>query len=153
MEKYYIAYGSNLNYIQMQIRCPKAKIMGTTMLEGWELLFKGSKTGSYLTIEPKEGSKVPVAIWKITEEHERTLDLYEGFPNFYYKKEIEVTMNSGRKINAFAYIMHEERPIGLPSKDYVRTCHTGYEYFGFNKEFFHKAVEESERRMYHEEKR
>lgn len=147
MEKYYIAYGSNLNYIQMQIRCPKAKIAGTSTLEGWELLFKGSKTGSYLTIEPKEGSKVPVAIWKITEEHERALDIYEGFPNFYYKKEIEVTMNSGRKIKAFAYIMHEERPVGIPTRSYLNTCKSGYEYFEFNKAFLQEAIDESKRRM------
>lgn len=147
MEKYYIAYGSNLNYLQMMIRCPKAKIAGTATLEGWELLFKGSKTGSYLTIEPKEGSKVPVAIWKITEENERALDIYEGFPNFYYKKEIEVTMNSGRKINAFAYIMHEERPAGIPTRAYLKTCKEGYDYFGFNKAYLQEAIEESKRRM------
>ena len=147
MEKYYIAYGSNLNYIQMMIRCPKAKIAGTATLEGWELLFKGSKTGSYLTVEPKEGSKVPVAIWKITEEHERALDLYEGFPNFYYKKEIEVTMNSGKKINAFAYIMHEERPAGIPTRAYLKTCKEGYDYFGFNKAYLQEAIEESKRRL------
>lgn len=147
MEKYYIAYGSNLNYIQMMIRCPKAKIAGTATLEGWELLFKGSKTGSYLTIEPKAGSKVPVAIWKITEEHERALDIYEGFPNFYYKKEIEVTMNSGRKINAFAYIMHEERHAGIPTRAYLKTCKEGYDYFGFNKAYLQEAIEESKRRM------
>ena len=147
MEKYYIAYGSNLNYIQMMIRCPKAKIAGTADLEGWELLFKGSKTGSYLTIEPKEGSIVPVAIWKITEEHERALDIYEGFPNFYYKKEMEVTMSSGRKIKAFAYIMHEERPAGIPTRAYLNTCKSGYEYFGFNKAFLQEAINESKRRM------
>lgn len=147
MEKYYIAYGSNLNYIQMMIRCPKAKIAGTATLEGWELLFKGSKTGAYLTIEPKEGSKVPVAIWKITEEHERALDIYEGFPNFYYKKEIEVTMSSGRKIKAFAYIMHEERPVGIPTRAYLNTCKSGYEYFEFDKAFLQEAIDESKRRM------
>lgn len=147
MEKYYIAYGSNLNYIQMMIRCPKAKIAGTATLEGWELLFKGSKTGSYLTIEPKEGSKVPVAIWKITEENERALDIYEGFPNFYYKEGIEVTMNSGRKIKAFAYIMHEERPTGIPTIAYLNTCKSGYEYFGFNKAILQEAINESKRRM------
>ena len=50
-KRYYIAYGSNLNVPQMQMRCPHATILGTAALKGWELLFKGSKTGSYLTIE------------------------------------------------------------------------------------------------------
>ena len=50
-KRYYIAYGSNLNVPQMRMRCPHATILGTSNLKGWELLFKGSKTGSYLTIE------------------------------------------------------------------------------------------------------
>ena len=64
MEKrYYIAYGSNLNIRQMRMRCPSARIIGTSEIPDYELLFKGSKTGSYLTIEPKDGSTVPVAAW------------------------------------------------------------------------------------------
>lgn len=34
MEKrYYIAYGSNLNVQQMRMRCPSARIIGTSVLE------------------------------------------------------------------------------------------------------------------------
>ena len=61
MKRYYIAYGSNLNVGQMRMRCPYATILGTANLKGWALLFKGSKTGSYLTIEPKRGCTVPKA--------------------------------------------------------------------------------------------
>lgn len=147
MEKYYLAYGSNLNFRQMMMRCPNAKIAGTTNLKGWALIFKGSKTGSYLTIEPQEGGRVPIAIWKINEEHERSLDRYEGFPNFYYKKQMTVTMSSGKKIKAFVYIMRENRPINIPSKDYVRTCCEGYRFFGFDKAFLEQAIKETERRM------
>ena len=46
-KRYYIAYGSNLNVPQMRMRCPHATILGTANLKGWELLFKGSKTGWY----------------------------------------------------------------------------------------------------------
>ncbi|MBR2578651.1 MAG: gamma-glutamylcyclotransferase, partial [Clostridia bacterium] len=124
-EKYYIAYGSNLNVRQMMERCPLAKIKGVSEIPDYELLFKGSKTGSYLTIEPRKNSKVPVAIWTITEEDEKALDRYEGFPTFYYKKEMKlpVTFLSGetRNIDAFAYIMHENRKIGMPAFYYVET--------------------------------
>ena len=57
-KRYYIAYGSNLNVPQMCWRCPRATILGTANLIGWELLFKGSKTGSYLTIERSEERRV-----------------------------------------------------------------------------------------------
>lgn len=63
MEKrYYIAYGSNLNIAQMRVRCPQARIIGTSEIKDYELLFKGSQTGSYLTIEKKAGGSVPVAV-------------------------------------------------------------------------------------------
>ena len=48
-KRYYLAYGSNLNMEQMHYRCPGAVPLGTAELEGYRLLFKGSKTGAYLT--------------------------------------------------------------------------------------------------------
>ena len=43
-KRYYIAYGSNLNVQQMRWRCPGARIIGTSELQDYRLLFKGSKT-------------------------------------------------------------------------------------------------------------
>ena len=142
MKKYYLAYGSNLNVSQMKQRCPNAKPVGTAIIRNYELLFKGSKTGSYLTIEPKNGEKVPVAVWEVTESDEKRLDLYEGFPKFYYKKNVEVTVNS-RKIKAFVYIMHEERKLGVPSRQYMTTCMEGYQDFSFDRKFLETAFQKS----------
>ena len=96
-KRYYIAYGSNLNVSQMQMRCPNATILGTANLKGWELLFKGSKTGSYLTIEECEGGTVPVVIWEVTAADEAALDRYEGFPTFYYKRDMRKATSTSRK--------------------------------------------------------
>ena len=72
MEKrYYIAYGSNLNIRQMRMRCPSARRIGTSELKDYELLFKGSKTGSYLTVEKKPDSSVPVGVWEVTQADEK----------------------------------------------------------------------------------
>jgi len=145
--KYYLAYGSNLNVEQMQYRCPTAKVAGTAIIKGYELLFKGSKTGSYLTIEKCEDEYVPVGVWEVTERDERNLDRYEGYPSFYYKKEIDVILKSPtgkrKKIKAFVYIMHETHPLGLPSPYYVRTCLFGYNAFGFKQSHLMKAIEKS----------
>ena len=43
-EKLYIAYGSNLNLNQMSMRCPEAMPVGTAMLDGWQLTFRGVAT-------------------------------------------------------------------------------------------------------------
>lgn len=143
-KRYYIAYGSNLNIRQMQMRCLGARIIGTSVIEDYELLFKGSKTGSYLTIEHKEGGRVPVAAWEVTESDELALDRYEGYPDFYYKAEMKLPIKGIRtgKIrvrNTFVYIMHEDRPLGLPSDYYVRTCLEGYRSFGFDEAFLEQA--------------
>lgn len=137
-KRYYIAYGSNLNIRQMRMRCPYATILGTANLHGWELLFKGSRTGSYLTIEEYDGGTVPVAIWEVTPTDEAALDRYEGFPSFYYKKEIRLQykgIRTGRRrtVTAFAYIMHEDSPIGIPSDFYMKTCLEGYDAFFFDR--------------------
>lgn len=148
MAKYYIAYGSNLNIRQMRYRCPGALVVGTGFIKDYELLFKGSKTGSYLTIEEKKGSSVPVAIWKVDEYHEKALDRYEGYPTFYYKKEIEIDFISlKRKLphhaKAFVYIMHEDRHLGVPSIEYVRVCLEGYKTFGFSPKYIEDAIKKS----------
>lgn len=147
-KRYYIAYGSNLNVYQMRYRCPNARIIGTAVVPNYELLFKGSKTGSYLTIEPKDGSGVPVAVWETTAEDELALDRYEGYPTFYYKKELVLPIKgikTGKVRNrkVYVYIMHEERPIGIPTKSYVRTCIEGYHNFGFDIDVLKKAYERS----------
>ena len=147
-KRYYIAYGSNLNLPQMRMRCPGATIVGTAMLEGYELLFKGSRTGSYLTIEPKEGGRVPVAIWEISASNEKALDRYEGFPTFYYKKEmvlpiVGIRTGKVRKRQVYVYIMHEDRQLGIPSYHYVETCLYGYRAFEFDDEILFRAIEKS----------
>lgn len=147
-KRYYIAYGSNLNLRQMKMRCPGARVVGTSVIEDYELLFKGSKTGSYLTIEKKEGASVPVAVWSVTDEDERALDRYEGFPAFYYKTEMVLPVTgiqSGkvRRRRVFVYIMHEERSLGLPSAHYVAVCRDGYDAFGFGQRYLTDAIQRS----------
>ena len=149
-KRYYIAYGSNLNIPQMRMRCPDARIIGTSVIEDYQLLFKGSKTGSYLTIEPMEGAEVPVVIWEVTETDEKALDRYEGYPNFYYKKEMTLDIKGirtgkVRRRDAFAYIMHEERELGIPSWYDVNTCLDGYRAFGFDEKYLFDAIRISRR--------
>lgn len=152
-KRYYIAYGSNLNIPQMRMRCPGARIIGTSVIDDYQLLFKGSKTGSYLTIEPKDGAEVPVVIWGVTESDEKALDRYEGYPNFYYKKEMTLDImgirtKKVRRRDAFVYIMHENRELGIPSWYYVNTCLDGYRAFGFDEKYLFDAIKISRRDTY-----
>lgn len=58
---------------------------------------------------------------------------------------------TGIKINAFVYIMHEERKHGIPTFSYVRTCVDGYRQFGFDLKHLRKAMDISEREVYRHE--
>ena len=144
----YLAYGSNLNIEQMRFRCPEATIIGTGEIQDYQLLFKGSQTGDYLTIEPMEGASVPVVAWAVNAKDEASLDKFEGFPHCYYKTEMKLLIRNsatGKKRirRAFVYIMHEERKLGVPSSRYVRKCLAGYSAFGFDPTFLHKAFKVS----------
>ena len=141
-KRYYIAYGSNLSVEQMAHRTPDAKIVGTAVLKGWQLFFR-----QYATIRENPDYETPVLVWDISPQDEKNLDRYEGFPSFYFKKElkVEVTpLNGGkaRKLTAMVYIMSEDcrRDAILPSEAYYGILDAGYEAFGFNKAILRQAL-------------
>ena len=68
----------------------------------------------------------------------------------YQKTDMQLTVKNlitGRKkkLDAFVYIMHEERELGIPSSVYVRTCVAGYRHFGFDLKHLRLAMDISER--------
>lgn len=139
MTRYYLAYGSNLNTEQMKYRCPDSKRVGVSEIKDYQLLFKGSANCSFLTIEKCIGETVPVGVWEVSDEDESKLDVYEGYPSFYYKTDMDIELD-GKVVTAFVYIMHEDRLVGAPSKYYVQTCVEGYEDFGFDLDKLKKAI-------------
>ena len=125
MGKLYIAYGSNLNLAQMAARCPSASVYAKGILNNWELIYRGSKTNAHATITRKQGSFVPVLVWEIQPTDEYSLDIYEGYPRYYLKKDIMVTI-AGKKKKAMVYIMDEKQLPGRPSSQYIKTILQGY---------------------------
>ncbi|WP_338433261.1 gamma-glutamylcyclotransferase family protein [Clostridium tyrobutyricum] len=124
--KLYGAYGSNMNLEQMGNRCPKAKVVGVRVLEDYKLNFRGRYKG-VANIEPCKGRTVPIVLWEITEECERALDLYEGYPNLYIKKEVEVNVE-GKPIKAMIYVMTKEyeNMAAAPTEYYFNVIARGY---------------------------
>ena len=125
--KIYAAYGSNMNIEQMLIRCPKAKLIGTGKLESYKLTFRGNSRG-VANIEKQVGRSVPIVLWKITEECEKALDVYEGYPRLYKKINIEVITEKGETVKAMAYVMadkYENLP-AKPSDYYFDVIRKGY---------------------------
>ena len=79
--KYYLAYGPNLNLVQMRQRCPNARVVGYTYLFGARLVFRGSKNGCFLTTDfqqPWCPSMVGCGVYEISDKDEQALDVYAG---------------------------------------------------------------------------
>ena len=130
-----------------RFRCPTAKFVGTGIIEGYELQFKGALHGACATIAPKEGAAVPVGIWTIQKPDEKRLDLYEGYHehghSFYDKEQIAVKMDDGSTITGMVYIMDPRMDFGNPSAGYYDIVHRGYEDCGLDTAVLNRAVSDS----------
>lgn len=149
--KLYIAYGSNLNLPQMEKRCPTAKVLGASEIKDYALVFRGGRYGAVATIEPCEGSMVPVLLWEITPEDEKALDIYEGYPSFYGKETMELSLDEGT-VPAMVYIMTPGHRLGYPSDMYYNTIHDGYKTAGFDTDILEQALDYTEQLMENEPK-
>ena len=64
-DRYYFAYGSNMNLEQMKYRCPAAEVVENVRLEDYRLAFRGRAPGNGVaTVLPEKGSCVEGVLWK-----------------------------------------------------------------------------------------
>lgn len=140
MSRLYVAYGSNLHLEQMAARCPSATIFGTGRLNNWVLLYRGREGNAHATIARKKGSSVPVLIWNIEAADERRLDMYEGYPRYYFKRDVMVDIG-GQKKKAMVYIMDLHQRPASPSPGYVETIRQGYMDNDMDLEYFEDSLE------------
>ena len=138
-----LAYGSNLSTEQMAFRTPDATIVGTAILTGWQLLFK-----VHATIEENPKKNTPVLVWEISEADEKRLDRYEGYPAYYYKREVPVEvfpLNGGEpvQLSAMVYIMADGHELRKPMPDYYRVLAQGYHDFHFPMHILEQALADS----------
>lgn len=141
MSKLYLAYGSNLNLLQMSYRCPKAIMVGSTLLKDYRLVYKGySDKNSYLTIEPCIGKIVPLGIYKINFIDNLKLNKYEGYPFLYHIEKKEILLDN-EQLEAMIYVMNDGLEYNMPSKSYINTCKEGYLDFNFDTNILDEALE------------
>jgi len=140
--KLYAAYGSNTNLGQMARRCPEAKVVGKGVLDNYRLTFRGKDNG-VANIGACNGRSVPIVLWQITETCEKALDIYEGYPNFYVKKEIEVQTADGA-VKAMAYVMAKrfEKMPAKPNEHYFNIIAKGYAENGLEQDVLETAYKE-----------
>ena len=143
----YVAYGSNMNLEQMRYRCPDAKVIGTGIIPQYMLMFRGRAESAVATIqkdnyaEKGNNTGVPVVVWEISPRDEKSLDIYEGYPRLYVKKNINVLMSNGETLEAMVYIMNKGYKSGLPSERYFNTIMEGYMDNELDTEYLFKRLE------------
>lgn len=120
----YAAYGSNMNIDQMIRRCPEAKLICPGILKDFSLEFRGNGVA---TVIPEVGQMVPIVLWSITKECEDSLDIYEGYPRLYIKKEITVETRD-INVTAMVYVMNGPylKQTSRPSENYYNIIKEGY---------------------------
>lgn len=127
----YMAYGSNLNKGQMAYRCPTARPVGSALIYGWELCFRGVAD---IVKSEDPNMMIPVGIWEIEPADEYELDIYEGY------------RASGKglydKINVCGIMTYQmtRRDIAKPSMEYFNTILEGYHHFGLDTSYLYDAA-------------
>lgn len=124
----YLAYGSNLDPVQMQERCPGARPAGVARLAGYRLCFprrSGKRGCGVASIVPAAGGEVWGALYDLTAQHLASLDLAEGYVpggeparNRYNRVLIGVDI-AGTSTQAWTYLANAEPAPPLPSADYL----------------------------------
>lgn len=130
----------------MQVRCPTAEPLFAGYIEGYALAFKGDACSAVATIEPRDGSRVPVLVWEPQAEDWRALDRYEGYPHLYGLERMAVR-HDGVESSVNAYIMDERFRYGLPSEYYFDTIAQGYEDNGLDVKHLYDALAVTQLRM------
>lgn len=145
-EKYYFAYGSNMNRDQMNFRCPRARVVTAVRLEDYRLTFSGASGNGVATILPEPGSHVDGVLWTITPHCEASLNRYEGYPNLYGKAQVTVCNIQGVKTEVMAYVMNAPYKdwTALPSETYLRGILEGCRQNGLSTQPVMEAVQRTQ---------
>ena len=137
---FYIAYGSNINPIQMARLCNMPVFIGTGILHDYDMDFyattKNKDTANvYADVVKKMGAKTPVVVWQINDKDDiKSIDAFEGCPILYHKvNSCKVTLNNGKEIFGFLYQMYKNRgDIAIPKVVYFDTILYGYQFFNMD---------------------
>ena len=105
---------------------------------------------------PPVAATTGTGLWKISKADEESLDIYEGYPSLYTKKELDVICD-GQIVRAMVYVMTHKLGWAKPSDAYLNTILQGYEDFGLDTDqlmgqvigaAINQAIEEGEERRH-----
>ena len=134
----YVAYGSNMNLEQMQFRCGKSKLLGVGKLKGWRLVFN---IHADIIQTNNKNDIIPIVLWDIDDDDWKMLDIYEGYPNYYIKKKVDIEFK-GKNKKAIVYVMNDDKKgIYPPYKEYFNTIKQGYIQHNINTLYLYQTLD------------
>tara|TARA_B100000780_G_scaffold260989_1_gene213130 strand:- start:499 stop:903 length:405 start_codon:yes stop_codon:yes gene_type:complete len=132
----YFAYGSNLHHFQMKRRCKESIFLRKINLKNFRLTFRSKYRAA--DIEPKKNSIVPGALFEITKNDEKKLDVYEDFPVLYKKYYF---FYYGKKV--MTYTMTKKTSFNYPTKRYLNIVKLGYKDCNLDKKYLKNSLEKN----------
>ena len=129
----YFAYGSNLNHFQMKRRCKDSVFLKKINLKGFKLTFRSKYRAA--DIEPKKNSLVPGALFEISKNDEKKLDIYEDYPNLYKKYYFYYY---GKKV--MTYTMVNKSLFMFPTERYLNIIKKGYTNCELDSKYLNKSL-------------
>ena len=125
----YLTYSFDMDMDEMRRNHPHAKYLGTTILCGYRLAFRGQVDHYALaTIEQSVDNSVPVVLWHIPASYEAALD--RDCKPLYRKISINVIFQE-KSIPCIAYSIYESYQYGMPSIEYFKLLLGRYVSFKF----------------------
>ena len=127
----YFAYGSNLHHLQMKKRCKDSIFLKKIKLKNFRLMFRNM----YADIEFKKNLTVTGALFEISKNDEKKLDMYEDYPIVYKKYYFTYY---GKKV--MTYTMTKKTNFTFPSERYLNIIKKGYKDCSLDKKYLKKAL-------------
>jgi gamma-glutamylcyclotransferase (GGCT)/AIG2-like uncharacterized protein YtfP len=129
----YFAYGSNLHHAQMKRRCKDSIFLKKINLKHFRLTFRSKYRAA--DIEKKKNSIVPGALFEISKNDEKKLDVYEDFPILYKKHYFTYY---GKKV--MTYTMTKKTSFKFPTERYLNIVKRGYKNCSLDHKYLKKAL-------------
>ena len=139
------AYGSNLSLEQMRRRCPGARLVCAAALFGYAIEFVGYSrrwAGAVANVRPQRYAHVEGLVFALRADDLHALDLCEGHPYVYARRQMVLRSESGADIAAQVYVHGDPRQVHQPSREYLGRIARNYKRQGFAPEALYHAVRE-----------
>lgn len=116
----YFAYGLNTDRSGMSVRCPDAQLYGAAQLLNHRFCFR-----FHADVDYQFDSRVDGLLWDISDRDLDSLDILEGYPEYYERHQLSVVHNN-TQLTAWTYSMVDKSTLSLPDQWYLEKCTQSY---------------------------